>query len=384
VVLNHVAAFLRGLLTTVRVPARTLALPHDDDLLFASLDEPSLEHFIFDALALFTGTAFRADGISVTNISVYADDHLLGTITVDQLSPAIAQHFPDRQDTRNCRFTATVVVPHATRRLRFVGDSPDGKHFSLFNYDIKTLQRKKTKIQLRCLDEFPLPPGDLITRTQGHADIAAYRASILPSLLLTRRYFAEAGVAARSIKSVLDIGCGTGRTLLGWHLDDVHRSLVGCDIQQSLVAWARDYLPPSIRFDQTECEPPLPYLAGSFDLILLISVFTHMDLSSQETWIPELRRLLRPRGYVLVTMHGRRYMRLFLPTRLAEFERDGHFETQSGSEGSNAFASFSTPKHFRALFAGCRLLGYFPGGALADGPSASPLAAQQDVYLFQT
>ena len=49
--------------------------------------------------------------------------------------------------------------------------------------------------------------------------------------------------------------------------------------------------------------PPRP--AGqAFDVILALSVLTHMRVDSQQAWMPEFDRLLKPGGLVILTLHG--------------------------------------------------------------------------------
>lgn len=70
-------------------------------------------------------------------------------------------------------------------------------------------------------------------------------------------------------------------------------------------SWARcrsNLIPAD--FQVNRYEPPLMFADHSFDLIYGISVFTHLDKASQEQWIPELYRLLRPGGALIMTVNG--------------------------------------------------------------------------------
>ncbi|MGY1688890.1 class I SAM-dependent methyltransferase [Geodermatophilus sp. SYSU D01105] len=51
--------------------------------------------------------------------------------------------------------------------------------------------------------------------------------------------------------------------------------------------------------------PPLPFDDGRFDLVLGYSVFTHLPVDHQDAWLAELRRVTRPGGLLLLTVHGR-------------------------------------------------------------------------------
>lgn len=51
--------------------------------------------------------------------------------------------------------------------------------------------------------------------------------------------------------------------------------------------------------------PPLPYDDRFFDLVYVISVFTHLDEDAQYQWLTELRRITKPDGIVLATVRDR-------------------------------------------------------------------------------
>jgi SAM-dependent methyltransferase len=62
--------------------------------------------------------------------------------------------------------------------------------------------------------------------------------------------------------------------------------------------------------------PHVPFEDRTFDLIYCGSVFTHIS-ELAEAWLLELRRILRPGGYVYVTIHTRHTIDLLL-TRYRE------------------------------------------------------------------
>lgn len=109
------------------------------------------------------------------------------------------------------------------------------------------------------------------------------------------------GKALGAHANVLDWGVGCGR--LARHFPDAAGgNLSGCDIDRDNVAWCRDHLRG--RFVASSLQPPLPFGNGEFDVVYGISVFTHLRESLQDRWLDELRRVLRPGGIVLTTVHG--------------------------------------------------------------------------------
>lgn len=104
--------------------------------------------------------------------------------------------------------------------------------------------------------------------------------------------------------SVLDFGCGAGRTLRHFLAEAATAEIVGCDIDGPSVEWVTEHLcPPLARAVRSDPEPPLPFDDGSFDLVYAVSVFTHLS-SSWAAWLLELRRILVPGGLLVATFIG--------------------------------------------------------------------------------
>jgi SAM-dependent methyltransferase len=99
-------------------------------------------------------------------------------------------------------------------------------------------------------------------------------------------------------KTVLDFGCGAGRTLR--HLLDSGAELHGCEIDGPSVAWLAEHLSPPVRVVQNTEAPDLPHGDGTFDLVYAFSVFTHLT-DHWAGWLLELHRVLKPNGLLFAT-----------------------------------------------------------------------------------
>jgi len=111
------------------------------------------------------------------------------------------------------------------------------------------------------------------------------------------------GRSLASSRSILDFGCGCGGTLL-WLRDLAPTaSISGTDIDAEAIKWCRENL-PFANFNTNGALPPLLYEDASFDLVYAISVFTHIDEDYQFRWLAELKRIVKPGGTCLITLHG--------------------------------------------------------------------------------
>lgn len=111
----------------------------------------------------------------------------------------------------------------------------------------------------------------------------------------------ELGRPLSSFESVCDFGAGTGRVLL--QLERSPARLSARDVDSAAMAWLRTNH-PHVDAVGIGAAPPVATPDGAFDLIYALSVFTHLNEDSQHAWLRELRRLLRPDGIAVLTVHG--------------------------------------------------------------------------------
>jgi SAM-dependent methyltransferase/UDP-N-acetylglucosamine transferase subunit ALG13 len=99
----------------------------------------------------------------------------------------------------------------------------------------------------------------------------------------------------------LDVGCGTG-DFLGVLAETTGRACVGVDPHPGCIRAARRR---SHRLDvaQVDVGVPLPYPDGSFSSVSLLDVLEH--LPNQDDLLAEVRRVLEPRGVLVLTVSAR-------------------------------------------------------------------------------
>ncbi|MEJ2750095.1 MAG: class I SAM-dependent methyltransferase, partial [Anaerolineae bacterium] len=132
----------------------------------------------------------------------------------------------------------------------------------------------------------------------------------------------------------MDFGCGPGRTLI--HFRDAASSsrFYGTDIDSEAITWCQQNLTQVAQWRTNKAEPPTEYDDDSFDLIYAISVFTHLDEPLQLAWLAELKRILKPGGLLIGTVHGSFYSHdNFSPEQKACMDEKGFLYTV-GSRGT--------------------------------------------------
>jgi SAM-dependent methyltransferase len=103
--------------------------------------------------------------------------------------------------------------------------------------------------------------------------------------------------------SILDFGCGCGR--LARMFKGYSGHFAGCDIDHRTIEWCSatlGYMDAKL----STVRPPIPFTDNEFEAVISISIFTHLNESSQDQFLQELCRVCRPDGLLFLTIHGSR------------------------------------------------------------------------------
>ena len=105
------------------------------------------------------------------------------------------------------------------------------------------------------------------------------------------------------VKRILDIGCGTGRHLV--YLASKGFQMFGFDASQHAIELAEQWLNEeglSANMIQYRMEDRFPYEDMLFDAVVSIQVIHHNRIRDIQSTVAEIERVLRPRGYIFITV----------------------------------------------------------------------------------
>ena len=151
-------------------------------------------------------------------------------------------------------------------------------------------------------DGLPIPPNWLMqaftsnTNTEGALNTGRRTAELVTEF--SRTY----GPELREGMSVLDFGCGIGR-VARFFPQVSGADVIGCDLHEAAIEWCQAHMPHGTYLQGTPA-PPLDLADNSVDLLLAVSVLTHLDENLEDKWLADWKRVLKPGGLAVVTYHG--------------------------------------------------------------------------------
>jgi SAM-dependent methyltransferase len=224
-------------------------------------------------------------------------------------------------------------------------------------------------------DSLPLPPDDLRILVAGTPNIPWFMNGGYLSCQSILDALARHQIQLENGFRVLDFGCGCGRTLRHWARVP-HISLYGSDYNPLLVDWCNEHL-PFVSGSVNALEPPLPHASESFDLVYALSVFTHLPEALQLPWMAEMARVIKPNGYLLLTLHGESYMPDIPPEYRERFESGRLVVVHEDLAGENLCGAFHPPAYVSGEFTGksFEVIDFVPEGAKGN--------PHQDLYLLK-
>ncbi len=146
----------------------------------------------------------------------------------------------------------------------------------------------------------PFPPPDRMMITTGLTepkDFASHGYDILKALSDASPH------PLSSFSDVLDFGVGAGR--LARMFKGFQGRYTGIDVDGKNIAWVGSAL-NHVTAIQTKPKRKLPFADKSFDLIISVSVFSHMNERDQFFYLKQIARIAKPGAIIMLTIHGER------------------------------------------------------------------------------
>jgi ubiquinone/menaquinone biosynthesis C-methylase UbiE len=104
--------------------------------------------------------------------------------------------------------------------------------------------------------------------------------------------------------TVVDWGVGCGRVAVPLkRIFLPNATVIGYDVDEFNIEWCKNQL-SDVRAETCDYFPPLELAAQSVDLMYGISVMTHLTQAAQEIWLREIKRIMKPNGVCILSVHG--------------------------------------------------------------------------------
>jgi len=211
---------------------------------------------------------------------------------------ALGEHYPSLGKERFRRYVASAHQHNLSREegcFRFSitsGSTPNARTYRTAWF---------YPVDQACIS---IPDGDRIRRVIGTPNSTSY---LTGGSTIVRRfdlYLQErfAKPIAR-FDRVLDWGGGSAR--LTNHLLRLNANTWGADIDKDNIDWCnRNVRAGDGHFRHVSVNPPTPFGENEFELVVGVSVFTHLGEEDQFRWLAELARVMRPGGIALISIKG--------------------------------------------------------------------------------
>jgi ubiquinone/menaquinone biosynthesis C-methylase UbiE len=176
--------------------------------------------------------------------------------------------------------------------------------------------------------------------------------------------------------NILDWGCGPGR--ITRHLPallDKSCKIYGTDYNEYSIKWCSENI-KGVVFSQNNLSPPMTFNNSSFDIILSISIFTHLSEKNHIEWFNELLRIARQNAVILLSTQGKAFLYKLSKEEINKFSNGELVVRGKTKEGHRTFSAFHSPEYIKKLISPNKILEFIEGGKSNGKP-------QQDIWIIK-
>jgi ubiquinone/menaquinone biosynthesis C-methylase UbiE len=176
--------------------------------------------------------------------------------------------------------------------------------------------------------------------------------------------------------SIMDWGCGPGRIVR--HLPVLlHKSckIYGADYNENSIKWCRENI-KGVVFSQNNLSPPMEFNNSSFDIILSISIFTHLSEKNHIEWFNELLRIAKRNAIILLSTQGKAFLDKLSNKETNKFINGKLVVRGKTREGHRTFSAFHSPEYMKKLISPNKILEFIEGSKSNGKP-------QQDIWIIK-
>lgn len=176
--------------------------------------------------------------------------------------------------------------------------------------------------------------------------------------------------------SILDWGCGPGRLIRHFPvLLDKSCRIYGTDYNEYSIKWCRENI-KGVVFSQNSLAPPMAFNDSSFDIILSISIFTHLSEKNHIEWFNELLRIARQNAIIFLSTQGEAFLNKLSKKETKKFKNGELVVRAKTREGHRTFSAFHSPGYIKKLISSNKILEFIERGKSNRKP-------QQDIWIIK-
>ena len=151
---------------------------------------------------------------------------------------------------------------------------------------------------MQLFDQYGTNYGETVQRSVDFSGLE-YEFFVTAKTNLLKRLIAARQLADKR-PSLLDVGCGIGT--MHDHLQDTFDLICGVDVSAASIETAKARNPHNEYRVMEGLR--VPQESARFDVVIAVCVFHHVELAERQTFMIELKRVVRPGGLVCIIEHN--------------------------------------------------------------------------------